>query len=121
MAGLFDVTGQCLDIAGGAKGQQVSTKSKASFLSVAGIGRFVVSRIWDRKKIATGAALCPAARSRGQRQIEPVRHADYNWFNFLKIPPTPLMSASCTVTPVMGSNPGAISFSATRTCTFRIR
>src|SRR5690242_11190512 len=50
--------------AGGAKGQQVSTKSKASFVSGPGIGWFVIRVFGTGKKTAAAAAICAAARSR---------------------------------------------------------
>ena len=45
-----------------AKGQQVSTKSKASFVSGPGIGWFVVRVYGTEKKSATAAAICATAR-----------------------------------------------------------
>jgi len=44
---------------------------------------------WDRTKpTATLPQYAPLLERGGQRQVEPVRLADYNWFNFFETPPT---------------------------------
>lgn len=82
---LFDVTGQCLEQPAEPKDSVFCRKVKQLSYAVREQGGLIFAYLGPDQ--ANPPPLprysCLAARG-GQRQIEPVRHNDYNWFNFFE-------------------------------------
>ena len=82
---LFDVHGHCLEMPAEPKDSKFLPEGEASILSGARVGRA------DLRLHGAGTSdppplpqYAPLLERGGQRQVEPVRHADYNWFNFFE-------------------------------------
>ena len=83
---LFDVHGQCLEMPAEPKDSKFCQKVKHLAYPVRELGGL------DLRLHGTGPRpirrrcrnYAPLLDRGGQRQVEPVRHADYNWFNFFE-------------------------------------
>ena len=82
---LFNVRGQCLEMP--AEPQDSKFPQKISHLSypVRELGGLIFAYMGpDRDHPPPLPKYSPLVDRGGQRQIEPVRHCDYNWFNFFE-------------------------------------
>jgi 5,5'-dehydrodivanillate O-demethylase len=82
---LFNVRGQCLEMP--AEPQDSKFPQKTSHLSypVRELGGLIFAYMGpDRDHSPPLPKYSPLVDRGGQRQIEPVRHCDYNWFNFFE-------------------------------------
>jgi nitrite reductase/ring-hydroxylating ferredoxin subunit len=114
---LFDVHGQCLEMPAEPKDSKFCQKVKHLSYPVREFGGLIFAYMGpDKDKPPPLPKYAPLIDRGGQRQIEPVRHCDYNWFNFFENSGTRRTYASCIATPVTANNPGAIIFSVTRRC-----
>ena len=82
---LFDVTGQCLEMPAEPKDSKFPQKVKHLSYPVQELGGFIFAYMGpDKLNPPPLPKYAPLLERGGQRQIEPVRYADYNWFNFFE-------------------------------------
>ena len=82
---LFDVHGQCLEMPAEPKDSKFCLKVKHLAYPVRELGGLIFAYLGaDRDNPPPLPNYAPLLDRGGQRQIEPVRHADYNWFNFFE-------------------------------------
>jgi phenylpropionate dioxygenase-like ring-hydroxylating dioxygenase large terminal subunit len=82
---LFDVHGQCMEMPAEPKDSKFCQKVKHLSYPVRELGGLIFAYMGtDRVKPPPLPNYAPLLDRGGQRQIEPVRHADYNWFNFFE-------------------------------------
>ena len=81
---LFDVTGQCLDMPAEPKDSKFPQKVKHLSYPLRELGGLLFAYMGPEKNPPPVPRYAPLLDRSGQRQIEPVRHADYNWFNFFE-------------------------------------
>ena len=82
---LFDVTGQCLEMPAEPKDSKFPQKVKHLSYPVRELGGLIFAYMGpDKDNPPPVPQYAPLLDRGGQRQIEPVRHADYNWFNFFE-------------------------------------
>jgi len=82
---LFDVTGQCLEMPAEPKDSKFPQKVKHLSYPVKEQGGLIFAYMGpDRDDPPPLPNYSPLVDRGGQRQIEPARHCDYNWFNFFE-------------------------------------
>lgn len=82
---LFNVHGQCLEMPGEPKHSKFVEKVKHLAYPVREFGGLIFAYMGTEKDNLPPLPRYSALFDHGgQRQIEPVRHADYNWFNFFE-------------------------------------
>jgi phenylpropionate dioxygenase-like ring-hydroxylating dioxygenase large terminal subunit len=82
---LFDIHGQCLEMPAEPKGSKFCEKVKHLAYPVRELGGLIFAYMGaDRDNPPPLPNYAPLLDRGGQRQIEPVRQADYNWFNFFE-------------------------------------
>ncbi|MDH3445158.1 MAG: Rieske 2Fe-2S domain-containing protein, partial [Deltaproteobacteria bacterium] len=82
---LFNVHGQCLEMPGEPKDSKFPEKVKNLAYPVRELGGLIFAYMGPERDNPPPLPRYSALLDhRGQRQIEPVRHADYNWFNFFE-------------------------------------
>ena len=82
---LFDIHGQCLEMPAEPKASKFCQKVKQLSYPVRELGGLIFAYMGaDRDNPPPPPNYAPLLDRGGQRQIEPVRHADYNWFNFFE-------------------------------------
>jgi phenylpropionate dioxygenase-like ring-hydroxylating dioxygenase large terminal subunit len=82
---LFDVSGRCLEMPAEPKGSKFCEKVKHVSYPVQELGGLYFAYMGpDRDNPPPLPNYRPLAERPGQWQVEPVRHADYNWFNFFE-------------------------------------
>lgn len=82
---LFNVRGQCLEMPGEPKDSRFPQKVKHLAYPVREQGGLLFAYLGPRQDNPPPLPLYQPLMDRGgQRQVEPVRHADYNWFNFFE-------------------------------------
>jgi phenylpropionate dioxygenase-like ring-hydroxylating dioxygenase large terminal subunit len=82
---LFDVHGQCLEMPGEPKDSNFPRKVKHLAYPVQELGGLIFAYLGpDRDNPPPLPRYSPLIYQGGQRNIEPVRHCDYNWFNFFE-------------------------------------
>ena len=82
---LFDIHGQCLEMPAEPKDSKFCHKVKQLAYPVREFGGLLFAYMGpDKDKPPPLPNYAPLVERGGQRQIEPVRHADYNWFNFFE-------------------------------------
>jgi len=82
---LFDIHGQCLEMPAEPKDSKFCQKVKQLAYPVRELGGLIFAYMGeDRDRPPPLPNYAPLLDRGGQRQIEPVRHADYNWFNFFE-------------------------------------
>jgi phenylpropionate dioxygenase-like ring-hydroxylating dioxygenase large terminal subunit len=82
---LFDVHGQCLEMPAEPKDSKFCQKVKHLSYPVRELGGLIFAYMGpDQDNPPPLPNYAPLLDRGGQRQIEPVRHADYNWFNFFE-------------------------------------
>jgi phenylpropionate dioxygenase-like ring-hydroxylating dioxygenase large terminal subunit len=82
---LFDVHGQCLEMPAEPRDSKFCLKVKHLAYPVRELGGLIFAYLGaDRDNPPPLPNYAPLLDRGGQRQIEPVRHADYNWFNFFE-------------------------------------
>jgi len=82
---LFDVHGQCLEMPAEAKDSKFCQKVKHLSYPVREFGGLIFAYMGaDKDNPPPLPNYAPLIDRGGQRQIEPVRHCDYNWFNFFE-------------------------------------
>ena len=82
---LFDVHGQCLEMPAEPKDSKFCQKVRHLSYPVRELGGLIFVYMGaDRDNPPPLPNYAPLLDRGGQRQIEPVRHADYNWFNFFE-------------------------------------
>jgi len=82
---LFDIHGQCLEMPAEPKDNKFCHKVKQLAYPVRELGGLIFAYMGeDREHPPPLPNYAPLLDRGGQRQIEPVRHADYNWFNFFE-------------------------------------
>src|ERR1044072_3116303 len=82
---LFDVTGQCLEMPAEPKDSKFPQKVKPLSYPVQELGGLIFAYMGpDKLNPPPLPKYAPLLERGGQRQIEPVRYADYNWFNFFE-------------------------------------
>jgi phenylpropionate dioxygenase-like ring-hydroxylating dioxygenase large terminal subunit len=82
---LFDIHGQCLEMPAEPKNSKFCQKVKQLSYPVRELGGLIFAYMGaDRDNPPPLPNYAPLIERGGQRQIEPVRHADYNWFNFFE-------------------------------------
>ncbi len=82
---LFDIHGQCLEMPAEPKDSKFCQKVKQLSYPVRELGGLIFAYLGpDRGNPPPLPNYAPLLERGGQRQIEPVRHADYNWFNFFE-------------------------------------
>ena len=82
---LFDIHGQCLEMPAEPKDSKFCQKVKQLAYPVRELGGLIFAYMGeDRDHPPPLPNYAPLLDRGGQRQIEPVRHADYNWFNFFE-------------------------------------
>ncbi len=80
---LFDVSGNCLEQPAEPKGSAFHQKVKHLSYPVRELGGLIFAYMGpDRDNPPPLPKYSPLIDRGGQRQIEPIRHNDYNWFNF---------------------------------------
>ena len=80
---LYDVSGNCLEQPAEPKESTFYQKVKHLSYPVRELGGFIFAYMGpDRDNPPPLPKYSPLIDRGGQRQIEPVRHLDYNWFNF---------------------------------------
>ncbi len=82
---LFDVTGQCLDMPAEPKDSRFPQKVRHLSYPVRELGGLIFAYLGpDRDNPPPLPRYSPLVDRGGQRQIEPVRQCEYNWFNFFE-------------------------------------
>lgn len=82
---LFDVSGRCLEMPAEPKGSKFAEKVKHLSYPVRELGGLIFAYMGpDRDEPPPLPKYSPLVDRGGQRQVEPVRHCDYNWFNFFE-------------------------------------
>ena len=82
---LFDVRGQCLEMPAEPKDSKFPQKVKHLSYPVRELGGLIFAYMGpDKGHPPPLPQYAPLIDRGGQRQIEPVRHCDYNWFNFFE-------------------------------------
>jgi phenylpropionate dioxygenase-like ring-hydroxylating dioxygenase large terminal subunit len=82
---LFDVHGRCLEMPAEPKDSKFCQKVKHLAYPVRELGGLIFAYMGpDQAKPPPLPQYAPLLERGGQRQVEPVRHADYNWFNFFE-------------------------------------
>ena len=82
---LFDVHGQCLEMPAEPKDSKFCQKVKHLSYPVCEFGGLIFAYMGaDKDNPPPLPKYAPLIDRGGQRQIEPVRHCDYNWFNFFE-------------------------------------
>jgi phenylpropionate dioxygenase-like ring-hydroxylating dioxygenase large terminal subunit len=82
---LFDIHGQCLEMPAEPKDSKFCQKVKHLSYPVREFGGLIFAYMGpDRDNPPPLPKYAPLVDRGGQRQIEPVRHCDYNWFNFFE-------------------------------------
>ena len=82
---LFDVSGRCLEMPAEPKDSKFCAKVKHVSYPVKELGGLYFAYMGpDRDNPPPLPNYRPLAERPGQWQVEPVRHADYNWFNFFE-------------------------------------
>jgi phenylpropionate dioxygenase-like ring-hydroxylating dioxygenase large terminal subunit len=82
---LFNVHGQCLEMPAEPKQSKFPDKVKQLSYPVREQGGLIFAYLGpDRDNPPPLPKYSPLIDRGGQRQIEPVRHCDYNWFNFFE-------------------------------------
>jgi len=82
---LFDIHGQCLEMPAEPKDSKFCQKVKQLSYPVRELGGLIFAYLGpDQVNPPPLPNYAPLLERGGQRQIEPVRHADYNWFNFFE-------------------------------------
>lgn len=82
---LFDVHGQCLEMPAEPKDSKFCQKVKQLSYPVRELGGLIFAYLGpERDHPPPLPQYAPLLDRGGQRQVEPVRHADYNWFNFFE-------------------------------------
>jgi phenylpropionate dioxygenase-like ring-hydroxylating dioxygenase large terminal subunit len=88
---LFNVRGQCLEMPGEPKDSKFPQKVKHLAYPVREQGGLLFAYMGpDQDKPPPLPNYLPLMDRGGQRQVEPVRRADYNWFNFFENSADPL-------------------------------
>ncbi|MPZ75768.1 MAG: Rieske 2Fe-2S domain-containing protein [Deltaproteobacteria bacterium] len=82
---LFDVSGQCLEQPAEPAASQFCRKVKHLSYPVQELGGLIFAYMGaDQDNPPPLPKYSPLVDRGGQRQVEPVRHCDYNWFNFFE-------------------------------------
>ena len=82
---LFDVRGQCLEMPAEPKESKFPQKVKHITYPLRELGGLIFAYMGpDKGNPPSLPKYAPLIDRSGQRQIEPVRHCDYNWFNFFE-------------------------------------
>jgi len=82
---LFDVTGQCLEMPAEPKDSTFPQKVKHLSYPVRQLGGLIFAYLGpNRDDPPPLPTYSPLLDRGGQRQIEPTRYCDYNWFNFFE-------------------------------------
>lgn len=82
---LFDVRGQCLEMPAEPRESKFPRKVKHLSYPVRELGGLIFAYMGpDKDHPPPLPQYSPLIDRGGQRQIEPVRHCDYNWFNFFE-------------------------------------
>jgi phenylpropionate dioxygenase-like ring-hydroxylating dioxygenase large terminal subunit len=82
---LFNIHGQCLEMPAEPKDSKFCQKVKHQSYPVRELGGLLFAYMGpDGANPPPLPQYAPLVEHGGQRQIEPVRHADYNWFNFFE-------------------------------------
>ena len=81
---LFNTDGQCLEMPAEPKGSKFCQKVKHLSYPVKELGGLIFAYMGPEKDEPPLPNYAPLVERTGQWQIEPVRHADYNWFNFFE-------------------------------------
>ena len=82
---LFDVHGQCLEMPAEPKDSKFCRKVKHLSYPVRELGGLIFAYLGpDKENPPPLPNYAPLIDRGGQRQIEPVRHCEYNWFNFFE-------------------------------------
>ena len=82
---LFNVKGQCMEMPGEPKDSKFPQKVKHLAYPVREQGGLLFAYLGpDQANPPALPQYAPLLEQGGQRQVEPVRHADYNWFNFFE-------------------------------------
>ncbi|HWP58651.1 MAG TPA: Rieske 2Fe-2S domain-containing protein [Candidatus Acidoferrales bacterium] len=82
---LFDVGGRCLEMPAEPKGSKFPEKVKHLSYPVREQGGLIFAYLGpNRENPPPLPKYSPLVDRGGQRQIEPVRHCEYNWFNFFE-------------------------------------
>jgi len=82
---LFDVRGRCLEMPAEPKDSKFCQKVKQLAYPVREFGGLIFAYMGpDQDNPPPLPQYAPLLDHGGQRQVEPVRHADYNWFNFFE-------------------------------------
>lgn len=82
---LFDIHGRCLEMPAEPKNSRFCQKVKHLSYPVRELGGLIFAYMGaDRDHPPPLPQYAPLLERGGQRQIEPVRRADYNWFNFFE-------------------------------------
>ncbi|HEY0725781.1 MAG TPA: Rieske 2Fe-2S domain-containing protein [Pyrinomonadaceae bacterium] len=82
---LFNVGGRCLEMPAEPKDSKFCHKVKQLAYPVRELGGLIFAYMGpDQANPPPLPQYAPLLDHGGQRQVEPVRHADYNWFNFFE-------------------------------------
>ena len=82
---LFDVHGRCLEMPAEPKDSKFCEKVKQLSYPVRELGGLIFAYMGpEQANPPPLPQYAPLLERGGQRQVEPVRHADYNWFNFFE-------------------------------------
>jgi len=82
---LFDIHGQCLEMPAEPRDSKFCQKVKHLAYPVRELGGLIFAYMGaDRKNPPPLPNYSPLLDRGGQRQVEPVRHCAYNWFNFFE-------------------------------------
>ena len=82
---LFDIHGRCLEMPAEPKDSKFCDKVKQLSYPVRELGGLIFAYMGpDQANPPPLPHYAPLLDQGGQRQVEPVRHADYNWFNFFE-------------------------------------
>ncbi|HEY7064062.1 MAG TPA: Rieske 2Fe-2S domain-containing protein [Chloroflexota bacterium] len=79
---LFDVTGQCLEQPAEPKGSTFYQRVRHLAYPVRALGGLLFAYLGPDGDDPPLPRYAPLVEPGGQRQVEPVRHLAYNWFNF---------------------------------------
>jgi phenylpropionate dioxygenase-like ring-hydroxylating dioxygenase large terminal subunit len=81
---LFDVSGQCLEMPAEPRDNKFCQKVKHLSYPVKELGGLIFAYLGPDRTKPPLPNYAPLVDRGSQWQIEPVRHADYNWFNFFE-------------------------------------
>lgn len=82
---LFDIHGRCLEMPAEPKDSKFCQKVKQLSYPVRELGGLIFAYLGaDRENPPPLPNYAPLTEPGGQRQVEPVRRADYSWFNFFE-------------------------------------